>query len=367
MIATLGSRIALSILRARRGSRCRIDTLGEFHNFPFNLFLTSGTSVRCNSTDVFNFASQNTHGIVALSGTWEQSGTTLSRATGSDVLSGASDLYVFADGTIAGWHIAGSGTSITVSRSQAVAAQQLYKFETNATAPNNQTLASVASSRNFSSGVIANRLTTAPATFAPASSGYTLRAITQSQNGVSNINRVWIPIYPEVTINAGDAIVIDDYVYEFSYGYHEPVPFAVSPIAGLTGTGTMQRTRRITDTDVVSPTRIYLIADGNEITLPDVLGPSGTLINPGSHTIAETIVATGTTNSAGVANNMTQFHSCFGVVATGVASCKQVAWGSTTEIYGIVEYDTPVNVAAGKVLTVGMGTSFEPVIVLPPP
>lgn len=356
---SFGSKINLSVKR----DNGHIDHYGDFHNHPMNSFFTAG-HVRGSSTSSLNFASSDLEAITELEGTWSQSGDTVSRVTGSATLPASSSIYVFEDGTKAGWRFTGSGTSITVSKSNTVSAQKLFLLRTSTDTGNDkQTLPSVSSTRNYSDGEVS---ISGSGIFAPSSTSYTLRSIRQSQAGATNGNGVLIDIYPGIPIGVGDAIIINSYEYRFRYPTGEPQEFSVSPISGLSGSGRTQRLSRISVMDSANnPNRIYLLSSSNAIFIPDMYGPTGgTLINPSSLTIDETITATGSILSPSLSNDMTDSHSCFGLVDTG-GTIKQISWGTTTELFGIIEYDTPVMIEAGKVLTVGMSTRFDPVITLP--
>lgn len=359
MKTTSGSKIHLSITKPSG----EILDYGEYTNYPNALWLV--TAAGRGSTTTFNFVATDTSFIKPLAGTWSQSGFTISRVTGVDVLNTQSGYYIFADGTHAGWKdVDAGGSSGTVSKSETVAAQKLYEYNINNVAIDaDRRITSVGGQQNYTNGV--TTLSTVSAINFPAAlSAYDLRIIYQCLS-IGTASGVKLVIDPPINVGIGDVVTINKYQYTFSYPTYQKVPFTTSPITGLVGTGFMQRLKKVNVIDnQSSPTRIYLASDANKITIPDMLGPSSTVLNPASYTFDETIVGSGTRTGAAMANDMTECHNATGLTVTG-GTIKQILWGNAAELFGVVEYDTPVTIAAGKTISIGLSTQYNPSFTVP--
>jgi hypothetical protein len=354
--ARIGCIADISILRAT-GEALH---LGRIHNvIGNNLALKDARTEMASPTENVTLFTMTTVVKTALTGTWSQAGTTVSRASGSDTLPATQNiLLVFGTGEQS-YKTAGSGTSCTSSRSATIAATTLAYYntaaETSSGAPQTKSTFT-GMTRSYSAGELKWAL---PSSFSfdPASSGYTLARVGAFWN-LSGAVYVHFDLPAPVVILTGDQVIVNSLELIYTYDDHEPRAFAVSPISGLTGTGTFQRLRTVATRENFAPTRIFLISDANKITIPNMLAPGAAVINPASITLLETVTATGSKTDAAVANTMTQANSCFGTIVTG-GTVKQIAWGTTTELFGIVEYDTPVAIAAGKVLTIGGSLQLE--------
>lgn len=361
--AKFGSRINLSIKKANG----KIRNHGYFYNHPNSQWIINSSNLLFGSVSNLNIYTLSYNSIRNL-GQWQQSGTTISRVSGSEsALSTSGSFYKFADGTYAGVKTWTGTTSFTSNISQSVSAQDLYEFSSiTSSLSESQSLISNSFTRTYSDGVISLNITSPPLIFNPASSPYTLKCIAIGAFSSPTYRVLLIDIYPEIEIEIGDQIIINSFEYNFDYGDHQPREFAVSPISGISGSGRAQRTRRANERNSsTSPNRIFLISDSNKISIPDMYGPTGgTLVNPSSLTIDQSLTATGSTVNTTELNGYIDSHSCFSNV-TSTGTYKQIAWGTTTEIFGIIEYDTPVLIESGKTLTVGMSTQFVPVLTLP--
>jgi hypothetical protein len=360
MNAKFGSKIDLSVKRASG----EIENYGEFHNYPLPSFITSnfikGVTYLGSGVNLEVQSSSDTC-ILQLSGTFEQNGFTINRVSEAYSFPFDNGLYVFQNGVVGGWRNAGSGASITVSRSNSVSAQTLYRFIPTITGIQETSVTSITAIYSNGSMTLS---TTQPKALPVVVSPYTLRTLNFCDSGSPGRGRA-IPINPPIDLQIGDAVLINNFTYTFSYPSHTPTTFTTSPLSSLSGSGVFQRTRRITSGDNITANRIFLLTDANKITIPDMLGPSDSLLLPSSYTITETIVASQTSSTnAQVSNDMEESHTVIGITSIG-GTIKQIAWGTTTEIFGIIEYDTPVVIPTAKVIRVTMSTKFDPIITLP--
>lgn len=358
-----GSVAEIEILRRKKGGRNRIDKIGRFGNAPSSWLIIRGSTtypshIRGSDSSSFYFQLKNSSDITKLDGTFSQSGNTLIRETGDYSFSSSTDpLFFFEDGTKAGYRLSGSGESITTSRSNEIPPGNLYSF--NQTFESNVGLnVSHYPSRSYQDGVFTvetqNRLL-----FPQSSSEFYLRGMSQSMVSYNNATSTISKISPTL-VNVGDVVVIENFKYIFDQGFYKPIRFIDSPIAGIAGSGLFQRMLRINDADhSFTPNRIYLISYGNEIVLPDAKSNTDTYLNPSSLTVSDTITASNLNSSPSFENDGTSTNRCSGTIGSNISNIKQIAWGSTTQIHGIIEYDTPISLESGKVLTVGMSTHYD--------
>lgn len=359
MNTRIGSKINLKVMKPSG----EIVDYGEHRNHISQGWVTDFAFYTRADSTVMQFASLSSRRVFALSGTWQQSGTSISRVTGSDTIAATSQIFAFADGTYTGWRVSGSGTSCVVSISQTISASKLYSYDTASGATGYvQFKDNTALTKNYSNGV--TTVSALSTVFSPATAAYNLYTIAAGDSITgAGYRAMTINLEPEIPIGIGDRIIIDKFIYTFEYPTGAPVAFSTSPISGLTGTGRTQRLRKTTVSDGDFPSRIFLLTDANKISIPNMLGPNDSVLTPASYTILETIVATGARNFAAPANNTTEGNFCFGTVGTG-GTVKQILWGTPSEFFGVIEYDTPVTIDAGRVISVGLSTTFlqNPVI-----
>lgn len=323
----------------------------RLHNVLNNELLLKGTDM----TAAWSQLKTHTTPVKELlPGTYSQSGNLITRETGSYVFLSRADLFVFSGGEY-GYRLSGTGSQITVSKSQTVAETSLSRIRTDDTHSEDfvqHVLSQPVFTDTYSPGKMSWSLAGA-ANFGAATSGYSLERISLTF-GAAETSFFDLPA--AIPILIGDVVVVDSYKFTFEYDGYQPKALASSPISGITSACTVQRLRKINTKDNVSPTRIFLLEDANKLVIPDMLSPADSAINPGTLTIAETITAAGSKVDQAAANDYKASHSCYGAVAVGVAACKQIAWGTATELFGIIEFATPQNLAIGKAITIGAGT-----------
>lgn len=297
--------------------------------------------------------------------TWSQSGYTLTRESGSDTLT-ANRIVQFPDGD---WSYINSNISSSgpVSNSMEKPASVVYEIDSAISYGTNwfrQQSFSVKST-SYSNGVITSA-STGSMVFNPASSQETIRRIAITRAITTEFSEACFFDLPnDVVLDIGDSLVIDNFELNITFDEYEPRELEDSPISGLTTSCRAQRLLPIRTTssqENQSPNRIWLIEDGNEYVLPNL---QTSTTNPNVLTPVETIVATGSVSSPSASNNMTSSNSCYGLVEVGSSQVKQIAWGTTSIIFGILEFDTPQNIPQGKVITIGGNQKFKIDVPLP--
>lgn len=354
----LGSTVEfVDVLRAD-GRRERI--CGKLHNIVSNGILTDTRMLEFYASATRTLRTHSTRIRRTLDGTFSQSGTTVTRVTGTEG-STNNQILVWENGDWA--YTTSTGTSTrTVSRAFEKSTQALQVITS---ALSNGTDAvqskSVTASGSYSAGTI---LTTIPETaFDPASSPYTCRRISFDSpfTVTSSVYALCFDLPVDIELDTGDAILVGGIEFRREWDTIAVRELAVCPLAGLTTScraARMKPAHGSFATDGHSPpTRIWLIDDGDEYALPSTMPVAD--VNPSVLTVLETITASGSNTGATASNHMTSSNSCFGTVATGGSTIKQIAWGTTGVIHGILEFDTPQNIAAGKIITIGGRLQFE--------
>jgi hypothetical protein len=363
--ARIGGILDLSIIRANGD----IEHIGKIHNvagnivnaderIPFNSSLSSNTGVPF-------FGTQTTTGKVAMSGSFSQSGTTVTRESGSFDLTTVSngDLIVFSGGQRAYKTASIGASSCTVSKSQGVSTTTADRYKTGTVGFGNsyssgasQTLlnSSYAVTSSYSNGVFQNNLAS-PRLFAAATSGYTMKCMSVGiyADSSSTAYGSFYDFPSDIIVNIGDRLFINSWRFTITYDDYLPRVFAVSPLSGVSGSGRYQRLFKVHETEATLCNRIYLISDANKIAIPNMIAPDNSVASyvlMSGITRMEDITAVSTTAKASFANNCTQSNSIVGTVTTG-GSVKQILWGTQTRAYGVIEYDTPITISAGQVIT----------------
>lgn len=348
-----------------------VDDYGEFHNvmlpdgFNFLPLLTNsgGGTLNC-------FVTTNTTRIKnAASGTFSQAGTTITRQSGTfdlnTLFNGAGMRFGTGEFSYKTANI--NSSSCTVSKSQIVATTTLdYYAWTNANNNIGQAGAGFfPHTRTYSNGVIT---WTAGSSYSlPVNPGaaYSMTRITyrwpQPSGSLTDGSAFDLPI--AITVNTGDQVVITSSIVRATWDAYAPRVFAASPIVGYTGSGKTQRLLRATDNDSVTNARIYLVSDANKlIPLPNMPGPADPYVTVASLTKIETITpSVASLVGPGYGNNYFGGMDIVGTVVTG-GTVKQIFYGDTTNMWGVVEYDTPIVVAPGEIITLNPRIERLPVL-----
>lgn len=345
----LGATIDLTINRANGTKENRI-----IENVLSNGWLGNGGRLSVSGSVTFT----TTPNILlsAIAGTFSQSGVTVTRDSGTGNLLnvGTNDMVIFGSGQHCYKNTAGSATTFDSFTTQSVSSTTLSVFFSNtksSAAPSIQTSPSVSTIGTYLSGFTTLELT-APYTFTPTVSSYVFHSLYMPYAGVSFAAAMFH--MPNTVLSAGDSLTINAMVVRNTWDDFRPRAFTTSPLTGITTTGRIQRLRDpAANENAAAINRIYLTVDANKYTIPDMI-PAGSSVTPAALTIDQTLVATSITNTASVvANEFAATSTAFGVLTAPAKAYKQIIWGSTTLLYGVIEFDTPLVLSAGQVITVG--------------
>lgn len=357
-----GSVAEIEILRRKKGGRNKIDKIGRFHNFPRNSLITQREYISGISSSSIYFTLKRLTEIYEMEGTWQQSGDTVSRVTGSQDFPNFTDFYFFEDGTKAGYRLNGASSG-QFSRSNNVSPQKLFRIRSDQGTVNETIydFSSAGISRTYDNGVVSMKLDN-PKLSAPMTSDDIVRGLASSVVGSDNGRATHTPL-PDTPIYTGDIVVISDYEYRFDYGFYEPIEFLTSPISGLNGSGRFQylvaMRNYITSFDFL---RVWIIQDGNEWTIPNL---SNNDINPNVLNPTETITSTRVSTNPTASNDMTHSQVLTCTIPNNISNVKQIAFGASNMVCGIIEYDVPVSLEAGKTLQIGMSIHLDFTVTMP--
>jgi hypothetical protein len=331
---------------------------GEEENFIVQNVITNNWMQNVNrtafSSGTVTFNICPTVLLSAIAGTFSQSGVTVTRQTGTGSLLnlGANDMFVFGSGQFG--HKSSTGTSATFDAytTQTVATTTLSAclIQSRSSPPATiQSSGSLQTSGSYLSGVVRLVLDT-PYTFNPTVSTYTFNSLYMAYGNVGGASAAFH--MPGTVLSAGDALAINSMEVRAIYDAFQPRAFAVSPLSGLTGTGRIQRLRAPDSQENTATTRIWLTVDASKYIIPDMIA-MGATVPVASITPDQTLVATSITNSTGiVSNQFTQSTLAFGTLSATKAY-KQILWGNTTAVHGVIEFDTPFVLSATQIITVG--------------
>lgn len=182
-----------------------------------------------------------------------------------------------------------------------------------------------------------------------------------------------------IVLGIGDvlSVGIEDFEVLITYDSYQPKTFTAGncPISGFpTATGRYQRMFPISSNTSPPTTEssgsgavIYLVPNGSHITIPDLQYPSTVPTTSAAFATKETITCVTEVQTYTQTNNLEEFRKWFGQVVTGGANIKQIAWGTTSfdRILGILEFDTPQNIPAGKILSITQMAKIVPDFVIP--
>jgi hypothetical protein len=321
---------------------------------------------------------------ILLSGSYSQSGTVITCHSGQNfnipyLLNSNATLYWEATGDWA-WsiNVVSGNNSINVSKSLSIAqdSSNLYYFENQyptGTQPTGMTNPGVGVYR---SGNNANRsISYSNGVFTVVNNGTilsnssigesTIRTI--AFDGPNSVHGHLFQLPSPIVLANGEfiGIRVNDFVVTWTFANYQAVALPTCPISGITSACTIQRLIAINlqngvTTDAQSPNRIWLIANGNQIAIPNDI-TQGAVITPAAMpNILQTLTATGSNIAAAVANNAESSNQAVATIASTASNVKQIVWGTTAMLFGIIEFDTPQTLNAGQVLTIGSRLKIIP-------
>lgn len=377
--AKVGAMVDISVLR-KDGT---VDHCGEYHNIMGSQVFSEKRMCIGGTTTTFRTLSQI--GSESLSGTYSVVDNILYRVSGSlnltssitigDIIEfpGVFNAYKAVNGVASlsatlsrsYWN----GITNTIPESTVIRHKtQTAGFGTNPAAAGFgvQSLA-VTNTTNSVSAISGTIIKSISAMFSPSTSNYTLHTITYTDSDVTNVGGVttgnYFNISPPISINIGDSVLLNNFTWRLLYDYYEPKLFGTSPLINLTGSGRYQKLTIVENRiGFFIPTTIWLLSSNNAVIIPNAIdraissnSTSTTSTIPiNSFTSFETITAIGT--SPAVTADATESTSCYGVVSIG-GYVKQIMYGiklgANAHTMGIIEYDTPQYIPAGKIITIG--------------
>jgi hypothetical protein len=320
------------------------------HNLPSNDLLAHASRYNLGAS-MIDISCYSARIATAIAGTWNISGTALTRASGSATLS--NNRAVKLSNGYFGYVVSGSAPNWVVSRSGAVAAGlTLVEYNTslaaNSTTNREQIKGSISAiGQAYSAGTITLGPMSSQAVDAVVTP-YTLRRITIRFNTTGS-GGCHFDLPVDVSMGAGDQVVVTSFTFTWVFDIHAPRAFVSGFVGNVAVSGTIQRLLPVTDIENTgNPTRIFLINAANLYTVPNM---STATINPGTaFTAYETITVTGATQAPAVSNDWTEASSNFGAIVTGSATTRQIVWGTATKAYGIITFDSDVNLTPGQVV-----------------
>jgi hypothetical protein len=361
--ATMGGQLSFHVIRNGK----KVHEHKNVHNMIGQNFFAISGRIQIGSGAPFgstSFITSTSRCKTVLSSTWQQVGNTVSRTAGVDTWPSSYHYLSWPGGISGGYILSGSGTSGAVSKSVNVSPTTgmcIYDLgnintgiqQSNITAP-------VFGAHSYSSGVI-SRSTTGPVAFPVVTTPYTMRSIRlREANNSYAISLFDLP--SDINLLVGDQVVVSAVTYTVTYAQITPVAFAVSPIAGITSAGTFQK---LLPADIeysgTVPTRIYLVNNTNAVTVPNVPAYGASQILSSSITPSLTITGSGSASKTAntTATRGTFEYTIFGTVASTQSNIKQIYVGTVTNLFAVIDFTTPQTIAAGKVLTINVGSHMD--------
>lgn len=347
----------------------RKDGSQEVFEGPFKNVM-SGNSLLSSAYDVpttINFGLLSAKRRTLLNGVFSQSGTTITRVSGTGDLSTITngDYLQFANGEFAFKVSHTSASSCTVSTSRSVSDQALHRINLSGWAVSGP----FGSAVNFSASTVhsgANSLTTnANHAIFNVTSGGGVTGFHIAQDEIYQNRAFYYDLPVDIPVSIGDQITITAGDWEFSRDWNvfNPIELPTSPISGLTTSCKLIRRFERTVGPPYTPTHVYLIPDGSNVPLGTLDSGRGNVsalpVTKVSHQCTySTVGGTYANNYKGTAN------FSFAISST-MSNCKQLAWGNVTSVYGILEFDTPQNLEAGRVISLAVTEQVIPTIPVP--
>lgn len=156
-----------------------------------------------------------------------------------------------------------------------------------------------------------------------------------------------------VQIQKDDIITVTNIKMVMDHGDVAPIEFATSPISNITSSGKYQSLIPI-NSSIQQPltlTRVYFASDANKITLTDRLGLNVPTLKVNAYNFDKTITSVNATKvTPSSSNDFTLSEQVVIILSEAFNNCKQILFGTTTELYYVIEFDTPQNFAIGKTL-----------------
>lgn len=338
---------------------------GKVHNIWGADWANSGARQASITNTSYIFYTHTLVGTEVYSGTYTLSGNTIYRQSGNVFLNSLSastvnDYVQFTSGE-RGFITTRQLSTLQISMSGSVPTPtQLIRYKI-ATAPfgNNRSIGA------YQNATMAGTLTYSPSsitvnlsgTFTPSLTSQVINSIAYSTGGQTIGG--YFSIAPPIIMDIGDALIIRSFKNTLAMNIGIPRPFINDNyILGLSGSGTLQRfAPQTVDVNSYAINRIILLDNANKISLLSGC-PTTTYVNyvSASNTPIEIINATNISiNAPGGANDSGCNINVYGMVNIGGNDVSQILLANftnpNTRILDVINYDTPVSIPAGKVLS----------------
>lgn len=363
MEARVGSQIGVLVKKKDgREIRQKVHNLLPNQNSKNKLYISSYLEPIQTHSSLFNWGQ--------LDGTFSQSGTTITRESGTGDLSQSGMLLVFEDGSNA-YYSSGSGASCEVSKSQNVSAQNLYFYDLSDNPGFIQITNESIGFSDYVKSVNGSTLRFVASNFpvtieSSSSSSYKLLMFSIEENNISGSKFKYV-LDEAVDIEVGDSIIIESLEFVSTYSNSGPITITDTggdAFAGL-DTGDVQFMRLyypyLTDSNIVlsEVPEFHFMGNGNEIALPDL----ETIGGGSDFDVSYAVSSQQGQDDGGVAyiqspkveNNRTSIVRFTSTIGNSYTNIKQILIGSDTDegIYGFT-FQNPVDIPAGTILTFDM-------------
>lgn len=369
MKANVGSVINVSIWRADG----TVDHLGDIHNMIGTVIFSNGRLNPSGNVRFYTVSGGNnfTKGKYLPTGTWTLSVNRLQRVTGTYPITSVNptqnDMVVFGSGeriyvsnaiNVSAVNMRGASRVIPETSITYYATGQTGFGRIAASNANRAQQSAVSNTTTgYTSGVITCSATQTPIVFPLAPNSYMLECIVGDapvSSYLGSQTASFFDITPSVQINTNDVVTINSYAYRVTFDDFRPRLITGSALSGTPFNYTYQRLHQVNIMELAQATRIYLIDNATPYTLTDMLSIGQANVTPSNITIKETLIGYLDNNSSPDGDNYAQDTStCYGILTSNQANVKQIAWGDTSKLYGIVSFATAQNLSAGKVIATG--------------
>lgn len=333
----------------------------SFLSNPYAFTLYSGIALPsqpANSISLWDTTCKQTPSV----STYTQSGTTLTRASGSDTITQAGDLYVWPDGTKE-YLVSGSGAGpYTMSKSLTKSTPQvLTKYLTNnipviTSGYKDKITNSPPGITPTTSGVTTTWESNTPISV-PISSSYTLRRITF--NWVYSGNAmVHFDLPTPIAVSNTDLLIINS--IRLSAVFDTVAPKAAATTTNFSSAATVQRlipSISVLSTDHAgnyTTNKIHFVTTPNAIALPNNRYGQTTTLLASSLTAVHTVDCVVNQTVPQVSSDFASMSVRTAVIQTPLTDIKQIYWSnaSTQELLGVLEFVTPQTIPANKAIII---------------
>lgn len=343
----------------------------SFHNLLTNSYASSYTRASPAGTVRF-YAFSNAYPINEIDGTWSLTHSSISRVSGSGVLPDVSEMIQFADGDVCylrsrisdvlgdvSWTANYDAKPRADKPAQAIRSKAVA-FNHN-TALNRVAVLDLGSfSSSYSAGVNTLSLNnTAPKFAFTATAPVTIARLGAAPTTPNEFTGSTFELDTPIVMDVGDALFVTTWDFDIVFPDYLPTVFSAgeSPLKGYRGSGTVQRLTPYNGVEQTATNpRLYFLSDANRIN--PIPAYQTTTIAGSSLTALATITPTARVAAGGTSNMMWNLCEFIGSTVGAVANVRQIAWGTTTQLYGVIEFDTLVSFAVNARISLMAGLYY---------